>query len=128
MNKPILINTVILVAFSLVIALIAYQIDIWVFTRNEYLRTRLSPNEALLMEGVISALSGILLLLGRGGITWGSLRAAISSATAEALYDRDTVGPSEIYKQDRWKPHGFIRAGLIIILSGMFMILTYFLT
>ncbi len=128
MNKPILINIVILVAFSLVIALIAYQIDIWVFTRNEYLRTRLSPNEALLMEGVISTLSGILLLLGRGGITWGSLRAAISSATAEALYDRDTVGPSEIYKQDRWKPHGFIRAGLIIILSGMFMILTYFLT
>jgi hypothetical protein len=80
------------------------------------------------IEGMIFLIFGLLLLLGSGGINLWSQKAAILSALAGAMYDEDTVGPSEIFRRDKWKPKGFIRTALILIFAGAFMILIYFLT
>lgn len=127
-NRNIMPNAVALSGISLLITIVTYLFNLWLFSSSEYLRTRLSLNDALFIEGLVFALSGLLLLLGRGGISLWSVKAAILSATAEAVYDEDTMGPSEMFRRDRWKPRGFIRIGLILMLAGVFMFLIYFLT
>jgi hypothetical protein len=88
---------------------------------------RLSPTDALFIEGVILLTIGLLFLIGRGGINRASLSAAIIAAEANAIYGTDTAGPNEILQRDAWKARGFTRTALVLILSGVLMILTYFL-
>ena len=123
-NGNMLLNVVILSSISVLITIVTYFANIWLFSSYEYF----SPTDAFFVEGLIFLLSGILLLLGRGGINLWSQRAAILSALAGAVFDEDTVGPSEIYRRDKWKPKGFIRIALILIFAGVFMIMVYFLT
>lgn len=123
-KRNILLNAVMFLSISILITIATYFVNIWLFSSSEYF----SPTDAFFFEGMIFLLSGLLLLLGRGGINFWSQKAAILSASAEAVYDKDTVGPDEIFKRDRWKPKGFIRIALILILAGVFMILIYFLT
>ena len=123
-NGNMLLNVVILSSISVLITIVTYFVNIWLFSSYEYF----SPTDAFFVEGLIFLLSGILLLLGRGGINLWSQRAAILSALAGAVFDEDTVGPSEIYRRDKWKPKGFIRIALILIFAGVFMIMVYFLT
>ena len=111
-------------SISLLITIATYLVNIGLFSSIEYF----SPTDAFFFEGIIFLLSGLLLLLGRGGINLWSQKAAILSALAEAVYDEDTVGPDEMFRRDSWKPRGFIRIALILILAGVFMILIYFLT
>lgn len=127
-NRQVLLNMIKYSSISLLITMAAYLFNMWLFYSSEYLRTRLSPNDGLFIEGLVFALSGFLLLLGRGGINLWSLRAALLSAASEAVYDRDSPSSSEIFRRDRWRPQGFVRIALILILSGVFMILVYFLT
>ena len=129
-NRNILFNMIIFSSISLLITVATYFVNIWLFSSSEYLRERahFSPTDAFFFEGMIFLLSGFLLLLGRGGISLWSRGAAILSALAEALYGEDTVGPDEMFRKDRWKPKGFFRIALILILAGVFMILIYFLT
>ena len=117
-------------SISVLITIATYFFNIWLFSSSEYLRehAHFSPTGAFFLEGIIFLISGILLLLGRGGINLWSQRAAILSALAEAVYNEDTVGPAETFRKDRWKPKGFIRIALILVLAGVFMILIYFLT
>lgn len=123
-NRNILLNVVMLSSISVSITIATYFVNIWLFSSSEYL----SPTDAFFLEGIVFLLSGLLLLLGRGGINLWSRRAAILSALAEAIYDADTVGPDEMFRRDRWKPKGFVRIALILILAGVFMVLIYFLT
>ncbi len=123
-NRNVLLNIVMFSVVSLLITVAAYFVNIWFLSSSEYF----SPTDAFFFEGVIFLLSGLLLLLGRGGINLWSRGAAILSALAEAVYGEDAVGPAETYRKDTWKPEGFIRLALILILAGVFMILIYFLT
>lgn len=123
-NRNILLNTVMFSSISILITIATYFVNIWLFSSSEYF----SPTDAFFIEGIMFLLFGFLLLLGRGGINAWSLSSAILSALAGALYDEDTVGPDEILRKDRWKPKGFIRIALILILAGVFMILIHFLT
>lgn len=38
-----------------------------------------------------------------------------------------SFSPNEILKRDRWKPEGFIRFSLVLMLAGVLMLLVYFL-
>jgi hypothetical protein len=116
-----------LAAFSSVSALITvgiYLFNVWLLSSNE----RFSPTNALFFEGMLFIIVGLLLLLGRGGINLWSQKAAILSALAGAVYNKDTVGPSEELRKDRWSPEGFTRLALVLMIAGTFMILTYFMT
>lgn len=109
---------------SIIITIAFYFVNVWLFSSREYF----SPTDAFFIEGMLFLIIGFLLLLGRGGINLWSLKAAILSALAEAVYDENTVGPDEIMRKDRWKALGFTRLALILILTGVFMILLYFAT
>lgn len=117
-------NIVMFSGISLLITVAAYFVNTWLWSASEYF----SPADVFFIEGLLFIMAGILLLLGRGGINVWSLKAAILSALAEAVYGGDTVGPAETLRKDMWRPKGFIRIALILILAGVFMIVIYFLT
>lgn len=123
-SKNILLNVVMFSSISTLVTIATYFVNTWLFSSSKYF----SPTDAFFIEGVIFLLLGFLLLLGRGGINLWSQKAAILSALAEAVYKKDTVGPAETFRKDRWKPKGFVRVALILIFAGVFMILSYFLT
>jgi len=50
------------------------------------------------------------------------LSAAASAAGAEV------IGPAEIFRKDAWKPEGFVRLALISVLTGIFLIVIYFVS
>jgi len=119
-----LLNVATFSGISAIITLTIYFVNVWLLSSNKHL----SPTDALFFEGILFIIVGFLLFLGRGGINRLSQRAAILSAAADALYKKGTIGPSEMYRRDKWKPEGFIRIALILMLTGVFMLLVYFLT
>jgi len=123
-SEKFLLNILMLSGVSLIITIAFYFVNLWLFSSSKYF----SPTDAFFIEGILSLLLGFSLLLGRGGISPWSLKAAILSAAAGAVSGKSTVGPNEIYRRDRWKPEGFVRLALVLILTGVFMILFYFLT
>ncbi|MBE0519543.1 hypothetical protein IBX35_00675 [Candidatus Bathyarchaeota archaeon] len=123
-KRNILLNIVMFSGISLLITIAVYFGNAWIFSSSEYF----SPTDIFFVEGILFLIAGLLLLLGRGGINLWSQKAAILSALAEAVYGGDTVGPAETLRKDMWRPKGFIRIALILMLTGVFMILIYFLT
>jgi len=121
-KKYVLLNVAMYTGVSLVIVIVVYFFNALLLYSNEVI----SPNDAFFVEGVMFLLIGFLLLLGRGGLSLWNVKGAILAATAEALYGAETVGPSETLRRDAWKSKGFIRAGLILLLTGVFMLVIYF--
>jgi len=122
-SEKVLLSLLMLSCVSIMITIAFYFVNLWLFSSVRYF----SPTDAFFIEGVLFLIVGFYLLLGRGGISIWSVRAAILSALAGAVFDQGTVGPDEMLKRDRWKPEGFVRLALILILAGVFMILIYFL-
>ncbi len=89
---------------------------------------KFTATEALFVEGIVLLLIGLLLLIGRGGLNLSTVKAAILSASAEAVFGTEGVGPAEEMRIDSWKSKGFISAGLVLIMTGLFMLAIYFLT
>jgi len=123
-KRNILLNIVMFSGISISITVAVYFVNTWFFSSSEYF----SPTDIFFIEGILFLIAGVLLLLGRGGINLWSQKAAILSALAGAVYGGDTVGPAETLRRDVWRPKGFVRIALILILAGVFMILIYFLT
>lgn len=123
-KRNMLLNMVMFLGISLLITTATYFVNTWLFSSSEYF----SPTDIFFIEGILFLIAGVLLLLGRGGINLWSQKAAILSALAGAVYGGDTVGPAETLRKDVWRPKGFVRIALILILAGVFMILIYFLT
>lgn len=111
-------------ALSLVIAIVFYCGNVLLLPQA----ARFTSTEALFVEGIAFLLAGLLLLIGRGGLNLSTVNAAILSASAEAVCGTEGVGPDEEMRIDSWKPKGFISAGLILIMTGLFMLTIYFLT
>ena len=122
-KKKILLVLMGILVISFLVSIVVLFLDFWLLSNSRYL----SPIEALFFEGILFIAGGALLLLGRGGINRWSLRTILMSALADAVYDEDTVGPSEVFRQDRWKPQGFTRLALVLIISGFIMLLAYFM-
>ena len=118
-----LLNLAVFSCISMIITVVFYFVNVQLFTTP-----MLSPVDAMFIEGMLFLIIGFLFLLGRGGINVWSQRAAILSALTEAISGKDMLGPDETLEKDRWKPKGFTRLALILILTGVFMILTYFIT
>jgi hypothetical protein len=118
MKESLVRNALLVIAASTVLAFIVYGFDVWLFSSN-----RIIPfDDILFLEAVFSVLAGILLLLGSGGIGRGSERAAMLASTASAI-GRDTIGPSEVYRRDAWKPKGYVQAGLVLVGTGIILLL-----
>jgi len=111
-----------LACVSLVVALILFTLDLWVFSSNPYV----APADAAFFEGLLLVLSGILLFIGSGGISRASQKAAMLASTAKAISAGEVIGPSEIFRRDTWKPRGYMRVGLVLIFTGLILLATYF--
>ena len=116
-------DAVILTSTSLIVACAIYMIDLWLFSSHQ----PISPTDASFVEGMILVILGALLYLGSGGISRTSQRAAMLSAAASAA-GAEVIGPSEIFRRDAWKPKGFIRLGLILIITGIILLIIYFVS
>jgi hypothetical protein len=103
MNGKSLRNLTLLVIVSLTIACATYVVDLWLFGS---IYPRVSSKDASFLEGILFIPSGFLLLLGSGGISQGTERAARLAATADTV-SGEAVGPSEVFRRDAWKPEGF---------------------
>jgi len=121
--RGILLSTVVLSSISALVVTAVYVFDLWLLSSN----IDLSPTDALFVEGIFFLIIGFLLLLGRGGISPTSRKAAILAASAGAISGRDTIGPDEMLRRDAWKAKGFTRMALILIISGVIMIALYFI-
>ncbi len=123
-KRCILLNAAVYAGVSLSIVTIVYFVNVLFLSSSGIVLA----TEALFIEGVLFLIVGLLLLLGRGGVTFSSIRAALLLAATEAVYGTETVGPAEQMRMDSWKSKGFTRAGFILLISGLFMIIVYFLT
>ncbi|UCD96167.1 MAG: hypothetical protein JSV35_06640 [Candidatus Bathyarchaeota archaeon] len=106
---------------SLVTVLAFYLLNLLILQSSSFI----SPTEGLFIEGVVLLNLGVGLLLGRGGMSLASLRAALLSAEAEAVCGTDAVGPAELMRRDKWKPKGFHRASRFLLLTGSLLIIAY---
>jgi hypothetical protein len=124
MNKNTFQNIARLIGASLVLGSATEIFNLWVFSSHPYI----SPMDASFLEGILFFIIGALLFLGSGGINLWSQKAAVSAAATEAISGKETVGPSEIFRRDAWKPRGFIRLGLILMIAGIILLLIYFVS
>ena len=118
MNKYSLRNIALLLCVSLVVAFATYGVSFWFLP--SYPRSDLSA-----IEGILFVLGGVGFLLGSGGISHNTAKAAILASAASAA-GKETIGPSEIMRRDAWKPKGHIRLGLTLIIAGIVLIIYSF--
>lgn len=124
MKKTNLLNLAILVIISAMLTAIMYVVNLTLFSTNQYV----SPADAFFVEGIIFIIFGTLFLLGSGGINRSSFQAAILGAAADGVYGKGGVGPSELFRRDSWKARGFPRIGFLLLLTGFFMLIIYFVS
>jgi hypothetical protein len=111
-------------AISLAVAIIIYLLNIRFLSSNP----NTTPGTATFFEGVFATLLGLLLLFGSGGISRNTRRAAMIASAAKGMSSGDTIGPSEIFERDAWRPKGFTRVGLILVMAGIFLLVIYFVS
>ena len=121
MNKNIIFNAVLLIGISLALTCVIYVFDIWMLSSRFYI----SPTEATFIEGILLVLLGALLFIGSGGLSSMSQREAVLASAAKAIYNKDVVGPSDIFRRETWKPKGYVRLGLILMIAGIFLLIIY---
>jgi hypothetical protein len=116
-------NAVIWIGTSLIVACAFYIVNLWLFSSNQ----SVSPADASFMEGMLMIVLGILVCLGSGGISRTSHKAAMLSAAASAT-GAEVIGPAEIFRKDAWKPKGFVKLGLTLIVTGIILLIIYFIS
>jgi len=122
-RTSILLNALLFSVVPALIIVVQYFANVIILSGYKYL----SPTEALLYEGILFIIAGALCLIGIGGA--GVAEAAEAAAVAKTFPSGDeTVGPSEIFREYRWKPKGSTRLGLILIITGVLMTLVHLLT
>lgn len=124
MKKTNLLNLAVLLIICAILMTIMYVVNLTLFSTSQYV----SPTDVFFVEGIMFIIFGILFLLGSGGINRASLRGAILGATAEAVYGKGGVGPSELFRRDSWRARGFPRIGFLLLLTGFFMLIIYFVS
>jgi hypothetical protein len=124
MKKTNLFNLAVLIVIPAMLTVIMYVANLTLFSRNEYV----SPADAFFVEGILFIILGTLFLLGSGGINRSSFQAAILGAAADGVYGKGGVGPSELFRRDSWKARGFPRIGFLLLLTGLIMLIIYFVS
>ena len=98
-------------------------VNFYVLPRNVNIRAY----DWFLFEGIFCMVFSILLALGRGGIDAYTARSAATVAATDAIYDKE-YKVSEVFRKDKWKPEGFPKAALVLLIVGIMFLLIYFLT
>lgn len=80
-----------------------------------------------LFEGIFCIVLSVLFALGRGGIDAYTLRSASTAALTDAIYGTDHH-VSQVFRKDKWRPEGFPKAALVLLLVGIVVLIIYFLT
>lgn len=122
MNTSLIKQIAVLTCISLLATVILYFLDIQFFSPQPCV----TPTDAAFIEGILLVLSGLLIFLGSAGISPASRQAAMLASAAEAISDKDVIGPSEVFRRDAWKPKGYTRLGLVLVLTGLFLLIIYF--
>ena len=78
-------------------------------------------------EGIFCLIISVLFALGRGGIDAYTLRSAETAALADAVYGED-YEVSKTFRKDKWRPEGFPKAALVLLIAGIVVLILYFLT
>ena len=78
-------------------------------------------------EGILCLVLSALFALGRGGIDACTARSARTRALADAVYGEDQ-GTSGTFRKDKWKPEGFPKAALVLLIAGIVLLIIYLLT
>lgn len=123
MNQKTLKTIALLAVVSTILASVIYVLNVQLFSSNR----RITPIDISFLEGMILVALGALFLIGSGGISRSTQRAAAIAATASA-YGAETVGPREIFRRDSWKPKGLTRLGLTLIFTGTILLVIYFIS
>jgi len=118
-NKYSLRNVALLIGVSVVVAFVAYGVSLWL------LGSLFPSSELSGMEGILFILAGVCSLLGSGGISRNTAKAAMLASAASAMGSK-TIGPSEIMRRDAWKPKGHTRLGLTLIIAGVALLVFSF--
>jgi hypothetical protein len=122
-NKYSLRNIALVILTAAVLACATYLVDLWFFSHKvPHLNPNMSPSDASFLEGIPFVLCGALALIGSGGISRGTEREVITAAEASVI-NKDVIGPSEIFRREAWKPKGFTRLGLTLIIAGIILII-----
>jgi len=112
MKKSRLVTALLLTAVSLTATALTCVANFGLFISNP----QFSQSEASFLEGIMLMIIGILFILGSGGLNLASKKAV---ELARAL------GPSETFRRDRWKPKGFTRLGIVLVMTGIEMLLVF---
>ncbi len=120
--KPLLLTFAQLLCISVIVSLTIYALDLEIFASS----TRLTPSGVAFLEGIVLIILGTLFFIGSGGISRTTSQAAMLNAAANAVFGDQTTGPAETYRRDTWKPKGFPLVATVLILSGVFLIIIYF--
>ncbi len=130
MIKGLLLNVAFLLCVPLVLVTVIYCANFYFLINpdNGVQRFRVSPVDALFLEGILSIVLGILFLLGSGGLGIGSKAAATLAAATSAITGKETIGPAELYRRSKWKPQGYLRFALVLIVTGLFLLVLYFVS
>ena len=118
----------------MVIALATYGVSFWLlqlyaraaasyYGPSSFYSSGFQPPEISALDGILLILGGAAFLLGSGGISRNTLSAAFRASVANAM-GKETVGPSEVMRRDAWKPKGYVRLGLIFIIAGILLIIS----
>jgi hypothetical protein len=78
-------------------------------------------------EGILCLVLSALFAFGRGGIDAYTVRSARTRALADAVSGEDH-GTSGTFRKDRWRPEGFPKAALVLLITGIVLLIIYSLT
>jgi hypothetical protein len=122
-SKLLLRLLLLLIIEVLTIVLVFALFDFFILPTGESIRVY----DWFLFEGLFCIILSVLLALGRGGIDAYTLRSAATAAAADAIYGSE-YQVSEVFRKDKWKPEGFPKAALVLLIAGIVMLVIYFLT
>jgi len=130
----IVVNMALFLCFACLIVAAVYVSNLWFPSRYHEvwgITLDISVTDLFFLEGVIFILLGLLLFVGSGGINRWTVETMLKSSIADWIYgkerNKNRVKPTELFLADRWKPKGFPRVSLTLLLSGILMVLIYFL-
>jgi hypothetical protein len=122
-NKALIRFILLLIIEVCTVVLALDGINLYVLPHNTYI----GAYDWFLFEGVLCIITGVIFALGSGGIGPGSLREARLRATVDAVYGTD-YPVSQVFRKDKWKPKGFPKAALVLLIAGIIALLIYVLS
>lgn len=122
-NKALVRSILLLILEVSAVVLALVGISFYILPHNAYVRVY----DWFFFEGIFCLIFGVLFALGRGGIDRYTLGSATTRAATDAIYGTD-YGVSAAFRKDKWKPKGLPKAALVLLVSGLVMLIIYFLS